>query len=124
MAVREEREIWTNSPPTGSQRYVVHFGYERSDINLLAASAIRRAAQDVRRGRPANIAIASTDVETGSTYSRALSRRRTEAIREMLALDGVSPSQVVFAADGEAPPLTPVAAPVGAAQTARAKIAF
>ena len=64
MAVKEEREIWTNSPPTGSQRYLVHFGYERSDINLVAASVIRQAAEDVRRGRPANIAIAAPICET------------------------------------------------------------
>lgn len=43
MAVKEEREIWTNSPPTGSQRHVVHFGYERSNINLVAAPVIRQA---------------------------------------------------------------------------------
>lgn len=104
MAVREEREIWTNAPPTGSPRHVVHFGYERSDINLVAASAIRQAAEDVRRGRPANIAIASTDPENGSPYSRALSQRRAEAIRQALAQEGVAPGQIDIAVSGEVAP--------------------
>ena len=124
MAVKEEREIWTNSPPTGTQRYLVHFGYERSDINLVAASVIRQAAEDVRRGRPANIAIVSTDIENGSEYSRALSRRRAEAIREALAKEGVSPAQVDIAAAGEIPPLTPVAGGVSEARQTRAQITF
>jgi len=124
MAVRQEREIWTSSPPTGSRRHVVHFGYERSTINPVAASVIRQAAQDVRRGRPANIAIASTDLENGSEYSRALSKRRADAIREALARDGVSPSQVVIAADGDVPPLAPAAGGMREAQNARAQITF
>jgi hypothetical protein len=85
MAVREEREIWTNAPPTGSQRHVVHFGYESSDVSLVAASVIRQAAEDVRRGRPANIAIASRDPENGSDNSRALAQRRAASVREALA---------------------------------------
>jgi len=124
MAVREEREIWTNSPPTGSQRYVVHFGYERSDINLVAASMIRQAAADIRRGRPANIAIVSADTDNGSEYSRALSRRRAEAIREALAKDGVPPSQIDIAAAGEIPPLVPVAGGTREAGNTRAQITF
>jgi len=124
MAVREEREIWTNSPPTGSHRHLVHFGFERSDINVVAASVIRQAAEDVRRGRPANIVIASTDRETGSEHSRALSRRRAEAIRQALAREGVSPGQVDIAASGEITPLAPVAGGVQEANNTRAQITF
>lgn len=124
MAVREEREIWTNSPPTGSQRYLVHFGYERSDIDPVAASVIRQAAEDVRRGRPANIAIASAGIDNGSDYSRALSQRRAAAIRDALARDGVPPSQVDIAAAGEVPPLIPVAGDMREARNTRAQITF
>lgn len=124
MAVKEEREIWTNAPPTGSQRHVVHFGYERSDINLVAASVIRQAAEDVRRGRPANIAIASTVPENGSEHSRALSQRRAEAIRQALAREGVAPRQVDIAASGEVVSLAPVAAGAREAGNTRAQITF
>jgi outer membrane protein OmpA-like peptidoglycan-associated protein len=109
LAVKEEREIWTNNPPTGSARYVVHFGHEKSDISLVAGTVIRQAAEDVRRGRPANIAIASTDVENGSDYSRALARRRAEAIRDALARDGVSPGQVAIVPDSGSAPLVAAA---------------
>jgi outer membrane protein OmpA-like peptidoglycan-associated protein len=85
---------------------------------------IRQAAEDVRRGRSANIAIASTDIENGSEYSRALSQRRAEAIREALAKEGIAPSQVDIAAAGEIPPLTPVAGGVREARNARAQITF
>lgn len=124
LAVKEEREIWTNAPPTGSQRYVVHFGYERSDINPFAASVIRQAADDIRRGRPADIAIASTDLDNGSDYSRALSRRRAEAIREALARDGISPAQVDIIAAGEVPPLAATAPDGREARNTRAQITF
>jgi len=124
MAVGEERAIWTNAPPTGTQRYLVHFGYESADINLMAASVIRQAAEDVRRGQPANITIASTDIDNGSAYSRALSQRRAEAIREALARDGVSPAQVDIAAAGELPPLVPFAGGADEARNTRAQIIF
>jgi outer membrane protein OmpA-like peptidoglycan-associated protein len=124
MAVREEREIWTNSPPTGTERYVVHFDYERSGIGLMASAVIRQAAEDIRRGRPANIAVASTDVDIGSEYSRALSRRRAEAIRNALAKEGIPPSQVDVAIAGEVPPLAPGPGGVQEARNRRAQITF
>jgi outer membrane protein OmpA-like peptidoglycan-associated protein len=124
MAVKEEREIWTNAPPTGSHRHVVHFDYERSDINLVAAAVIRQAAEDVRRGRPANIAIATIDFENGSAYSQALSQRRAEAIRDALAKEGVSPAQVAIAPEGESPALVPMAGGVREAKNMRAQITF
>ena len=85
---------------------------------------IRQAAEDVRRGRPANIAIASADRDDGSDHSRALSQRRAEAIRATLASDGVSPSQVDIAAAGELPALAPVAGGTQQAANARAQITF
>jgi OOP family OmpA-OmpF porin len=124
MAVKEEREIWTNAPPTGSQRYVVHFAFEDSGINPVAASTIRQAADDIRRGRPADIAIASADIDNGSDYSRALSRRRAEAIREALARHGILPSQVEIVAAGDAPPLAPASGSVRVARSAQAQITF
>jgi outer membrane protein OmpA-like peptidoglycan-associated protein len=90
----------------------------------VAASVIRQAAEDVRRGRPANIVIASADLDNGSAYSRALSQRRAEAIREALAKEGISPSQVDIAAAGEIPPLAPVAGGTREAKNTRAQITF
>jgi hypothetical protein len=123
LAVKEEREIWTNNPPTGSRRYVTHFGFERSELSLVGSSAIRQAADDIKRGRPAVIAIAATDRDNGSDYSRALSRRRADAIREALIRAGVSPAQIDVGAEADAPQVTPLAAAIAEPQ-GRARITY
>ncbi len=124
LAVKEEREIWTNNPPTGNARHVVHFGYEKSEVTLVGSTVIRQAAEDVRRGRPANIAIASTDLENGSDYSRTLAQRRAEAIRAALLRDGIAPEQVTLVAEGEGEPLKAVAGGTADARNQRAQITF
>jgi outer membrane protein OmpA-like peptidoglycan-associated protein len=123
MAVKEEREIWTNAPPTGSRRYTAYFGFERSDLSLVSSSVVRQAADDIKRGRPAIIAISATDRDNGSAYSRALSLRRADAIREALIRDGVGPAQIDVGAEADAPQLTPIAASISAPQ-GRARINY
>jgi hypothetical protein len=102
LAVKEEREIWTNAPPTGSPRYAAHFGFERSELSLVSGSALRQAAEDIKRGRPAIIAISASDADNGSAHARALSMRRADAIREALIREGVAPSQIDIGAEAEA----------------------
>ena len=123
LAVKEEREIWTNSPPTGSRRYVAYFGFERSTLGLVAASVVRQAAEDIKGGRPATIAIAAADRDDGSNFSRALSLRRADAIREALIRDGVSPTQIDIGTAADAPQVTPLAASIGMPQS-RARISY
>jgi hypothetical protein len=124
QAVKEEREIWTNTPPTGSRRYTAYFGFERSDLSLVSESALRQAADDIKRGRPAIITISATDPDNGSAYSRALSNRRADAIRDVLIREGVARSQIDIGREGDAsagsvaalvdpPPKSPVAASIG-----------
>jgi outer membrane protein OmpA-like peptidoglycan-associated protein len=114
MAVKEEREIWTNNPPTGSRRYVAHFGFEKSELSLVGASLVRQAAEDIKHGRPATIAIAATDRDAGSAYSRMLSQRRADAIRAALLRDGVAASQIDVAAEAE---ITPTPGPATSGTT-------
>jgi len=123
QAVKEEREIWTNAPPTGSHRYNACFGFERSELSLVSRSVIRQAADDIKRGRPAVIAVSATDRDNGSNYSRALSLRRADAIREALIREGVSPAQVEVGAEAEAPQVAPLAAAIAAPQ-GRARINY
>jgi outer membrane protein OmpA-like peptidoglycan-associated protein len=123
LAVKEEREIWTNAPPTGSRRYVTYFGFEQSTLSLVASSVVRQAAEDIKRGRPATIAIAATDRDNGSPYSRALSLRRADVIREALIREGVSPAQIDVGADADAPKVSAVAASIGEPRS-RARITY
>ncbi len=123
LAVKEEREIWTNSPPTGSARYVAYFGFERSTLSLVAASVVHRAAEDIRSGRPATIAIAATDRDDGSVFSRALSLRRADVIREALIRDGISPAQIDIGSDADVPKVSALAASIGEPQS-RARISY
>ena len=123
LAVKEEREIWTNSPPTGSRRYVAYFGFERSTLSLVGSSVVRQAAEDIKRGRPATIAIAAADRADGSDYSRALSLRRADVIRAALISDGVPPTQIDIGTDADAPQISAVAASIGEPQS-RARICY
>jgi outer membrane protein OmpA-like peptidoglycan-associated protein len=123
LAVKEEREIWTNAPPTGSRRYTAHFGFERSELSLVGGTVVRQAADDIKRGRPAVIAIAATDRDDGSAYSRTLSLRRADAIREALVRDGVSPAQIEIGAEAEAVPVPPLQAAI-AEPPGRARISY
>jgi hypothetical protein len=123
MAVKEEREIWTNSPPTGSRRYVAYFGFEESTLSLVAASVVRQAAEDIKSGRPATIAISAPDRDDGSDFSRALSLRRADAIREALIRDGVLPTQIDIGTAADVPQVTALAASIGKPQN-RARISY
>lgn len=123
LAVKEEREIWTNSPPTGSRRYVAYFGFEQSTLSLVASSVARQAAEDIKIGRPATIAIAATDRDDGSTLSRALSLRRADAIREALIREGVSPAQIDVGTAADAPQVSALVASIGTPQS-RARINY
>ncbi|MBN9088351.1 MAG: OmpA family protein [Reyranella sp.] len=123
LAVKEEREIWTNAPPTGSRRYTAYFGFERSELGLVGNAVVRQAADDIKRGRPAIIAIAAIDRDNGSAYSRTLSLRRADAIREALIRAGVSPAQIDVGSEAEAPQLTPIQAAIAEPQ-GRGRISY
>jgi outer membrane protein OmpA-like peptidoglycan-associated protein len=123
LAVKEEREIWTNAPPTGSRRYTAYFGFERSELSLVGRSVVRQVVDDIRRGRPAVVAISAPDRDDGSAHSRTLSLRRADAIREALVRAGVAPAQIDIGAEGDAPQLTPIQASITEPQS-RARISY
>ncbi|HYD04177.1 MAG TPA: Lpg1974 family pore-forming outer membrane protein [Reyranella sp.] len=123
LAVKEEREIWTNAPPTGPRHYNAYFGFERSELSLVSSSVVRQAAEDIKRGQPAVIAIASTAKDNGSPYAHALSLRRADAIREALIREGVSAAQIDIGAAADAPQVTPLQASISERQS-RARISY
>jgi outer membrane protein OmpA-like peptidoglycan-associated protein len=123
LAVTQEREIWTNAPPTGHHRYTAYFGFERSELSLVGSTAVRQAADDVKRGQPATISIAATDRDNGSPYSRTLSLRRADAIRAALVREGVAPAQIDVGAESDAPQVTALQASIAEPQ-GRARISY
>jgi outer membrane protein OmpA-like peptidoglycan-associated protein len=123
LAVKEEREIWTNAPPTGSRRYTAYFGFEQSTLSLVGSTVVCQAADDIKRGRPTIVAIAATDRDDGSATSRTLSLRRADAIREALIRAGVSPTQIEVGAEADAQKLTPIQAAIAEPQ-GRARINY
>jgi len=86
-------------------------------------SQVRQAAEDIKHGRPATIAIAATDRDIGSDYSRALPLRRADTIREALMREGVAPSQIDVAAAAETTPTPALAASITPPQ-GRARISY
>ena len=86
-------------------------------------TAADQAAEDIKRGQPAIIAISAADRDDGSGFSRALSLRRADAIREALIRDGVSPTQIDIGTAADAPQVSALAASIGAPQS-RARISY
>ena len=101
------------------QGYQLFFDFDRSDISPVAAGVIRQAADDTRRGRPANI-----QVNGAASCSDELSLRRATAIRDELVKYGVAPEQISIAPRGEADPLVPTAEGLQEARNRRVQIAF
>ena len=85
-----------NAPLSAPGSYVVYFDFDRADLSPVAASIIRRAAEDARHDRQATIRVASHADRAGSeAYNRALATRRIDAVNAELARLGVPADQKV-----------------------------
>ncbi len=105
--------------------YLVFFDFDRSDLSPVATSLIRQAADDVRRGRPANIQVTGHADRAGTEeYNRALSLRRANAVKAELIRLGLSDAQISVLGRGEGDPLVPTADGVREARNRRVQISF
>jgi hypothetical protein len=109
----------TGTPPEKRQGYQLFFGFDRADISPVADGVIRQAADDTRRGRPANI-----QLHGAASCSEELSLRRAGAVRDELVKYGVSAEQISIAPRGESDPLVPTADGIEEARNRRILIAF
>ena len=105
--------------PSKRQGYQLFFSYDRDDISPVAASLIRQAADDTRRGRPATLQVNDTAYE-----SEEVVERRINAVREQLVKHGVAPEQISVAPCSEGETLTPSAGGLQEAANRRVQITF
>lgn len=86
--------------------YTVFFDFDEAELSPVAVSLIRQAAQDTKRGYPANIRLAGVGDGVGSEpYNIALSLRRAETVRAELVRNGLALDQIVVAYPDEREPL-------------------
>lgn len=115
-----------SSPATAAPGgYLVFFDFDRADLSPVTAGLIRQAADDVRRGRPANIQVAGHADRAGSKqYNLALSLRRADAVKAELVRLGLAPEQISVVGRGESDPLVATADGVREARNRRVQITF
>ena len=83
------------APAKPTPAYTVFFDFDRADLSPIAAATLRRAADDVRHGRTTSIRVTSHAGGAGSeVYSKALAARRTTAVTDELARQGLDPRQI------------------------------
>jgi hypothetical protein len=105
--------------PEKHRGYQLFFGFEQTEISLVAASLIKQAADDTRRGRPATLQVNGV---TGVHDELAL--RRADTVREQLIRHGLSPEQISIVRQGEGESLTPTADGMREARNRRVQIVF
>jgi hypothetical protein len=114
-----------HATPAAPGGYLVFFDFDRSDLSPVAAGVIRQAADDARRGRPANIQVTGHADRAGNDeHNRALSLRRADAVKAELVRLGLSDAQISVLGRGEGDPLVPTADGIREARNRRVQISF
>ncbi len=94
----ETTEVVTPAPavaPEPQRAFQVFFDFDKSDITPDAASIIAKAADTVKAGHMASIDVTGhTDTMGKDRYNQKLSERRALAVKEQLAADGVSETEI------------------------------
>ncbi len=89
-------------------RFQVYFDFDSSAVSPAARRIIEAAAQAAAARGDAPVVVAGHADRSGpSAYNEALSRRRAEAVRAVLAENGVAPERIRIDARGEGDPVVP-----------------
>ncbi|MDP6705125.1 MAG: OmpA family protein [Alphaproteobacteria bacterium] len=105
--------------------YLVFFDFDDARPAATSGKAILKAISDYKLDKPKNVRVTGhTDLAGSDEYNYALSVRRAETIRAMLADGGIPANVIVTNAAGESRPLRPTADGVREARNRRVEIEF
>jgi OOP family OmpA-OmpF porin len=110
---------------TDQPQYLVFFDFDRAQVTDAARQTLNTVAQDLRGGGIGSVnVVGHTDTVGPNGYNDELSRRRAQAVRDMLVQAGVDPGRIVTAGVGQGQPLVPTADEVREPSNRRAEIRF
>ncbi len=111
--------------PAVPKTYLVFFDFDRTDITPEAASIIRQAADDAKRGN-VRLIVATGHADRSGTpaYNQRLSERRAAAVKTTLVREGVAANTIETSGKGEGDPLVPTADGVREPRNRRVEIVF
>lgn len=106
-------------------RFQVYFDWDEATISPAARRIIAAAAQRAQElPETALLVIGHADRSGPAAYNEGLSRRRAEAVREVLVENGVDPERIRLEARGELEPVVPTGDGVREPQNRRVVIRF
>ncbi len=109
--------------PEAKRSFQIFFDFNQSTITAAAAKTLRLAAETIRAGGFAHIAVTGhTDTVGSAAYNQALSERRADAVRRALVADGVPNEEIATSGVGKTRLLVPTADGVREARNRRAEI--
>jgi outer membrane protein OmpA-like peptidoglycan-associated protein len=83
--------------------FVIHFAFDKADLDLQAAMEIQAAALDANEGHAKAVNISGhTDTSGSMAYNLILSKRRAMVVVNALVENGVDPTVISFVYRGEA----------------------
>ncbi|MBP6013179.1 MAG: OmpA family protein [Alphaproteobacteria bacterium] len=89
--------------PKAPRQFIVFFGFDKSNLTPEAARVVADAAAAAKEYGSASIkVIGHTDTSGSPSYNQALSMRRSQAVKDGLAANGIPASAVSTAGRGEA----------------------
>ena len=105
--------------------YLVFFDFDDGRPTTTSGKALLKAIADYNLDKPKQVRVTGhTDLAGSDEYNYALSVRRAENIRAMLAEGGIPMNRIVTNAAGETRPLRPTADGVREARNRRVEIEF
>lgn len=89
--------------PKAPKQFIVFFGFDKSNLTPEAARVVSDAAAAAKEYGSASIMVVGhTDTSGSPSYNQALSMRRSQAVKDGLAANGIPASAVSTAGRGEA----------------------
>lgn len=105
--------------------FLVFFDFDRSTLTAEAKSIIRQAAKAIMNDNsPAVEVVGHADRSGTDSYNMGLSKRRADAVKNMLVKLGVNKKRISTVARGERDPLVPTKDGVREPQNRRAEILY
>jgi len=112
-------------PEPVARNYIVFFDWDKADITSEAASILRTAAENARKGGISRIqATGHADTSGTKKYNLKLSERRARAVQAEMNKLGIATNQIAIDWKGELEPLVPTADGVREPQNRRVEIVF
>lgn len=112
-------------PAPVARNYIVFFDWDKADITSEAASILKTAAENAKKGGISRIqATGHADTSGTKTYNLKLSERRARAVQAELNKLGITTNQIAIDWKGELEQLVPTADGVREPQNRRVEIVF